>query len=301
MKIVISGGTGFIGSYLSRMLVGSGYEVIVLSRSSRASKISGITNVKWDTDNISGWSEHINGCKAVINLAGDNIASGRWSDSKKKSILESRIASGKALERAVLEVETPPEVFIQASAIGFYGALGADPVTEVSPAGSNFLAEVCQKWENSSLEVEKKGIRRVVIRTGMVLGNGGALAKMLPPFKLGLGGAIGDGHQGVSWIHIDDEIGAIKYLIENDQCKGVFNLTAPSPVTFNRFAKSIGAVLGKPVFMRVPSFMMKIMMGQMAQEVILSGQFVLPEKLIAVEYPFEYVDVEAALRDIIIN
>lgn len=301
MKVVIAGGSGFIGKALSQLLVDGGYQVVVLTRSTRPSNITKITNVVWDTENISHWADSLDGAKAVVNLAGENIASGRWSESKKRRILTSRIKAGQALEKAALTVANPPEVFLQASAVGFYGAQGAEPVTECSPAGDNFLARVAVEWERSTAKVETRGIRRVILRTGLVLGKGGALSKMLPAFNLGLGGPLGNGHQGVSWIHLDDEIGAIKFLIENEQCKGIYNLTAPAPVTFNKFAKVLGAVLGRPVFMRVPAFALKIMMGQMAHEVLLSGQFVLPERLIAAEYPFEHVDIEAALRDIIIG
>lgn len=302
MKVLISGGTGFIGSALSRLLADNGYEVFVLTRSKRASKFPGVTNVKWDIDDDSSLlSEHINGCVAVVNLAGDNIASGRWSKEKKEKILFSRINSGRKLEKAVLESKNPPKVFVQASAVGFYGECGNEPVTEESPHGKNFLSNVALEWEKSTEKIESKGVRRIIIRTGMVLGNGGALSKMLPAFKMGVGGPIGSGRQGVSWIHLDDEIAAIKFLIENEQCKGVFNLTAPSPVTFNRFAKTLGSILGKPAFMRVPAFVMKMLMGQMAQEVLLSGQFALPKRLIESEYHFEHVDIEAALRDILVQ
>ncbi len=299
MKVVIAGGTGFIGKALSRLLVDSGYQVISLTRSTRPSDIPGVKNAVWDAENLSGWGDHVNGAKAVVNLAGDNIASGRWNEDKKKSILESRVKSGKALEHAVIKASHRPEVFIQGSAVGFYGLQGPEPVNESSSPGGNFLAGVTVKWEKSSEKVEDYGVRRAIVRTGMVLGKGGALAKMLPAFRMGLGGPLGHGHQGVSWIHLDDEIGAIKFLIENEQCKGVYNLTAPAPVTFNKFSKALGSVLGRPAVMRVPAFVLKMLMGQMAQEVLLGGQFALPERLLSAEYHFEHVDIEAALRDVV--
>lgn len=299
MKVVITGGTGFIGRALSKALVGKGYNVIALTRSSRPSDISGVRNVVWDGQTSEGWEDFADGAKAIVNLAGENIASGRWSESKKQGIEKSRLEAGKAVSMAVSKVKNKPEVVVQASAVGFYGPRGPEPVNEKSSAGDSFLANVARKWEDSTVKVEEHGVRRVVIRTGMVLGHGGALAKMIQPFKAGLGAYLGDGHQGVSWIHIDDEVKAIIHLIENHECQGVFNLSSIHPVTSNKFHYALGKVFNKKVRLRVPGFMVKMLFGQMAEEILLSGQFVLPERLIAAGFSFDYLEVEDALMSIL--
>ncbi len=295
MRVVITGGTGFIGRKLSRALVAKGYQVIALTRSTRVSDISGVRNVVWDGESSSGWEEFIDGAAAIVNLAGENIASGRWSAAKKNRILHSRLAAGHAVTEGIAKAKNRPKVVVQASAIGFYGPRGAEPVTEDTPAGESFLAEVSKKWEASTVGVESHGIRRVIIRTSMVLGCGGALSKMIGPFKLGLGSYLGHGHQGVSWIHIDDEVRAIIYLIENKTCRGVYNLSSTHPVTSNKFTYTLGEVTGKRVFLRAPSFILKLILGQMAEEVLLTGQFVLPERLITAGFNFEHLDLKEAL------
>ncbi|TIH18476.1 TIGR01777 family protein [Marinifilum sp. JC120] len=299
MRVVITGGTGFIGKSLSRELVSKGYQVICLTRSSRPSEISGVRNVVWDGKSSSGWLEYADGADAIVNLAGENIASGRWSVAKKKSILASRLDAGRAVTEAVARAENKPKVVIQGSAIGYYGSCGPEPVNEISPKGGLFLSDVVEKWEASTVSVEEHGVRRAIIRTAMVLGNGGALARMTGPFKSGLGSYLGHGHQGVSWVHIEDEVRAIIFLIENEKCNGVYNLSSIHPLTFNQFADSLGRVLGKNIRLRAPAFVLKLVMGQMAEEVLLSGQFVLPERLISSGFSFRFTEAEEALRDIL--
>ncbi|WP_027722909.1 TIGR01777 family oxidoreductase [Maridesulfovibrio zosterae] len=299
MRVVILGGTGFIGRNLSIQLVSKGYQVVSLTRSSRPSKISGVRNVVWDGKSSSGWQEYADGATAIVNLAGEGIASGRWSESKKKSIESSRLLAGQAVCEAIAKADKKPKVLIQGSAIGYYGPRGAEPVDESSDQVPSFLSEVARKWEESTLPVENHAVRRCIIRTAMVLGRGGALSKMVPPFKFGLGSYLGDGHQGVSWIHIDDEVRAIIFLIENHTCKGVFNLSSINPVTSNKFNNTLARVIGKPVRIRVPGFIIKLMLGQMAEEVLLCGQFVLPEKLIAAGFHFNYLDIEDALMSLL--
>ncbi|SDL61773.1 hypothetical protein SAMN05660337_3398 [Maridesulfovibrio ferrireducens] len=299
MRVVITGGTGFIGKKLSKALAVKGYQVFSLTRSTRVSDISGVRNVVWDGKSSSGWEEFAEGATAIVNLAGENIASGRWNKAKKNRILSSRLAAGQAVSEAVARAKVRPKVVIQASATGYYGPTGAEPVTEESPAGDSFLAEVAKKWEASTAGVETHGVRRAIVRTGMVLGCGGALSKMIVPFKLGLGSYLGNGHQGVSWVHIDDEVRAIIYLIENKSCKGVYNLSSTHPVTSNKFMETLGQVLDKPVYLRVPAFFLKIILGQMAEEVLLNGQFVLPERLITAGFNFEHLDLKEALSHFI--
>lgn len=299
MRVVITGGTGFIGKSLSRALVSKGYQVISLTRSSRPSEISGVRNVVWDGVSSAGWLEHADGADAIVNLAGENIASGRWSAAKKTSILTSRVDAGRAVSEAVAKAKVKPKVVIQGSAIGYYGDCGPEPVDEESPKGNLFLSDVVEKWEASSASVEEHGVRRATIRTAMVLGKGGALAKMMGPFKAGLGSYLGPGHQGVSWIHIDDEVRAIIFLIENEKGSGIFNLSSIHPLTFNHFADSLGAALGKKVWMRAPAFVLKLALGQMAEEVLLGGQFVLPTRLIDAGFKFNFTEAGDALGDIV--
>ncbi|WP_319779390.1 TIGR01777 family oxidoreductase [Maridesulfovibrio sp.] len=299
MRVVITGGTGFIGKRLSSELVAKGYQVVCLTRSSRPSDISGVRNVVWDGQSSAGWADHADGAAAIINLAGENIASGRWSAAKQKSILASRVDAGRAVSEAVAKAKVKPQVVVQGSAIGYYGNCGPEPVNEGAPKGDLFLSGVVEEWEASTDPVEVYGVRRVIIRTAMVLGSGGALAKMLAPFKAGFGSYLGHGHQGVSWIHLEDEVRAIIYLIENEKCSGVFNLSSIHPLTFNKFADTLGKVLGKKVRLRAPAFILKLALGRMAEEVLLGGQFVLPEKLVSAGFKFNFPEAEEALRDII--
>ncbi|WP_320169719.1 TIGR01777 family oxidoreductase [Maridesulfovibrio sp.] len=299
MKIIITGGTGFIGKALSRVLVSKGYEVIALTRSVRPSDIAGVRNVVWDGCTSGGWAEFAEGAKAIVNLAGENIAAGRWTARRKESIEKSRLDAGKAVCEAVSRVKVRPEVVVQGSAVGFYGSCGPQPVDENSPQGDSFLAGVAGRWEKSTAKVEDLGVRRVVIRTGMVLGHGGALAKMLPPFNAGLGAFLGSGHQGVSWIHLNDEVRAIVFLIENQGCHGVYNLSSFNPITSNKFNTILGEVLNRKIFFRMPAFALKLALGQMAEEVLLGGQFVLPQRLISEGFSFENPELADALADIL--
>ncbi|NDV26394.1 TIGR01777 family oxidoreductase [Desulfovibrio sp. JC010] len=299
MRVVITGGTGFIGKSLSRKLASKGYQVVCLTRSSRPSDISGVRNVVWDGESSAGWLEHADGATAIVNLAGDNIASGRWTAAKKKRILDSRVNAGRAVSEAVAKAKVKPQVVIQGSAIGYYGDCGPEPVNEKSARGDLFLSDVVEKWEASTDPVEEHGVRRAIVRTAMVLGSGGALAKMLGPFKSGLGSYLGQGHHGVSWIHLEDEVRAIIFLIENEKCSGIFNLSSIHPVTFNKFADTLGSVLDKKVWLRTPAFVLKLALGQMAEEVLLSGQFVMPVNLIAAGFKFNFTDIGDALCDIV--
>lgn len=299
MRVVITGGTGFIGRELSRVLVSRGYNVIALTRSSRPSEIAGVRHVVWDGRTSSGWAEYADGAVAIVNLAGENIAAGRWSSSKKQQIEQSRLDAGRAVCEAVAKAAEKPEVVIQASAVGYYGPRGAEPVNEYSVPGDSFLAGVAVKWEDSTSKVEELGVRRVVVRTGMVLGHGGALAKMTGPFKLGLGSYLGEGHQGVSWIHIDDEVRALLHLLENRICRGPYNLSSINPVTSSRFTNTLARVMKRKVRLRIPAFVLRLALGQMAEEVLLSGQFVLPERLITSGFSFQYLDVGDALMSLL--
>jgi uncharacterized protein (TIGR01777 family) len=301
MKVVITGATGFIGRALCGLLH-EDYEVIALSRdASRAAKSIGKTAkiIEWDGRTTGSWLTAANGAFAIINLAGENIASGRWTESKKAGILHSRLDSVRAVIEAIKQMVKKPTVVIQASAIGYYGPRQNEQLDEESTPGKGFLASVCRRIENCAEEIRDQGVRCIVIRTGVVLGrDGGAFEKLVKPFRFFLGGHLGSGRQWFSWIHLDDEVAAIKFLMENESRKGVFNLTAPEPVTMKQFCKTLGKVLHRPALMKVPAFAAKLAFGEMANEMLLSGQKVLPKRLLNTNFNFKYTNVKQALIDI---
>ena len=299
MRVVITGATGFIGRVLCKELH-KDYEVIALSRD--ASRAAGIVGdwakiVEWDGRTTGSLFKQTNGAFAIINLAGENVASGRWNESKKAGILHSRLDSSRAVIEAIKQVDKKPTMVIQASAIGYYGSRADEQLDEDSTPGKGFLASVCRDVESSAEEIERLGVRCVVIRTGVVLGrDGGALAKLITPFRFYIGGHLGSGRQWFSWIHLDDEIAAIKFLMENENLKGVFNLTAPQPVTMKELCVILGKVLHRPVWLNVPSFAARLALGEMADEMLLSGQRVQPNRLLDTGFDFKYANVEQALR-----
>ena len=301
MRVVITGATGFIGRALCKALHGD-YEVIALSRdANRAAKSVGETAkiIEWDGRTTGTWLKQANGAFAIINLAGENIASGRWNESKKAGILHSRLDSTKAVIEAIKQVNKKPVVVIQASAVGYYGPRSDEQLDETSTPGKGFLANVCRGVENSAEEIEELGVRCVVIRSGVVLGrDGGAFTKLVKPFRFYLGGHLGSGRQWFSWIHLEDEIAAIKFLMENEHLKGVFNLTAPQPVTMKEFCKILGKVLHRPAWLNVPAFAARLAFGEMADEMLLSGQKVLPKRLLNTDFDFKYTNVEQVLNAI---
>jgi uncharacterized protein (TIGR01777 family) len=301
MRVVITGATGFIGRALCRALH-KDYEVIALSRdSNRAAKSVGkwAHVVEWDGRTGGGWIQQTDGALAIVNLAGDNIASGRWNKTKKAGILHSRLDSTRAVMEAVKLVSKKPKVVIQASAIGYYGSRGNERLDESSISGKGFLAEVCRNSEIVANQIESLGVRCVIIRTGVVLGNdGGALPRIRRPFKFFLGGHIGSGRQWLSWISIDDEAAAIKFLIENENLKGVFNLTAPKPITMKRFCRKLGWVIRRPSWLFFPGFILRLILGEMADEVLLSGQRVKPKRLLEAGFEFKHVEAKNALKDL---
>lgn len=306
MKYTISGGTGLIGSKLVRLLAAQGHEIIILSRSpdSVSNPPRHVQPVYWDGKNVSKWVDQLDGTDVVINLAGESIAGkglipSPWTDHKKDRILKSRVQVGETLLEGIKQVDQKPQKFIQASAIGYYGSRGDELLTESSPPGSDFLSRTCTAWESSTKPVVDLGVTHIVVRLGVVLSEkGGALPRLILPFKLFLGGPIGNGEQWYSWIHIDDVCSAINYLSEHAQAQGVFNLTAPKPVKNKFFAKTIGEIMSRPAFFPVPGFLMKIFLGEVST-VVLNGQRVIPKRLRQLNYSFQYPELEGALRDLI--
>jgi len=301
MRVVITGATGFIGRTLCKKLC-KDYEVIALSRDAR--RAAGTVGdwakvIEWDGRTTGSWFQQADGAFAIINLAGENVASGRWNESRKAGILHSRRDSARAVIESIKQMDKKPAVVIQASAVGYYGPRSDESLDEESFPGKGFLAGVCKDVENYAYEIESQGVRCAVIRTGVVLGrDGGAFAKLVKPFRFYLGGHLGSGKQWFSWIHLEDEIAAIKFLMENEHLKGAFNLTAPHPVTMKEFCKILGKVMHRPVWLNVPVFAAKLAFGEMADEMLLSGQKVLPNRLLDTGFDFMYANVEQALNDI---
>lgn len=300
-RIIITGGTGLIGQTLATDLVQDGHEVIVLSRSPNREHglPQGVQVAGWDAHTAEGWGHLADGAAAIVNLAGESLAAGRWTDERKRRILESRVNTGQAVVEAVRAAAQKPGVVIQASAVGYYGPRGDEIVTEETVPGSDFLAGVCKEWEASTAEVEAMGVRRATIRTGLVLSReGGALPRILLPFRLFAGGPLGSGGQWWSWIHVADEVGAIRFLMETEAAGGPFNLTAPNPVTNAEFARILGKVVGRPAVMPAPAFALKLVFGEMAT-VLLDGQRVVPKRLQEMGYQFLFTQLEQTLRELL--
>jgi uncharacterized protein (TIGR01777 family) len=261
--------------------------------------------IPWDGRTVQSWGKEIEKSYAVINLSGENISGesflpSRWTEERKLRLVKSRVDSGKVLAEAIRMANNKPTVFVQASGIGFYGTLQKKNLTEEDTGGNDFFANLCKEWEASSIPVEKLGVRRVVVRNGVVLSTkGGALPRLLFPYKLFVGGPLGDGRQVYSWIHMNDEVNAIQYLIHNAQAKGVFNLTSPNSVTNDEFGRTIAQVMKRPHYFPLPGFVMRFAFGEVAS-VVLEGQSVLPQKLLELGFTFIYPRLVEALSDLLI-
>lgn len=294
MRIAITGASGLIGSQLSAFLQTGGHRVDAMVRS--ASSATG-TDIVWDPKGGALDRSALEGVDAVVHLAGENIAGGRWTDERKRRVLESRVNGTKTIARAVSSLDRPPKVLVVASAVGFYGARGEEPLTEDSPAGEGYLSEVCQAWEDAASSAEDAGIRVVKLRIGIVLSaSGGALATMLPAFKFGVGGVLGSGDQYMSWIALDDVVGLLHHVLMTEEARGVVNATAPAPVTNREFTKVLGKVIRRPTILPVPSFAIKAMFGEMGDTLLLHGSRVLPKRAQELGFEFLYPDLESALR-----
>ncbi|UCF17132.1 MAG: TIGR01777 family oxidoreductase [Phycisphaerales bacterium] len=302
MRVVVTGATGFIGSALCRELQGS-YEVVALSRDAEKALRSvgdSARVVEWDGRTAGSWACEFEGALAVVNLAGDNVASGRWTESKKSSILRSRLDCSRAVAEAVKRAKAKPKVVVQASAIGYYGNRADEELDEKSGPGAGFLSDVCRQCEAFAAEFEGMGVRCAVIRTGVVLGRGGgALVRLMQPFRYYLGGHIGSGRQWFSWINLEDEVAAIRFLMEHEGMKGAFNLTSPQPVTMKEFCRQLGRAMGRPARLAVPGFVMRLALGEMAREMLLGGQKVLPRRLLDAGFEFKFSEVRGSLNSIL--
>lgn len=294
MQILISGATGLVGSELTALLTASGHQVTALSRSASTDPARPV--ISWDLAAGTIEESRLNGFEAVVHLAGESIV-GRWNEAKKQRIYDSRIKGTQLLCEALARQPQPPRVLVSTSAIGFYGNRGDEVLTEESTAGDLFLSRVCQDWEKATASAEAGGIRVVHARLGVVLSpRGGALAKMLTPFRLGGGGVIGSGKQWMSWISLDDTAAAIEHLLQEESLRGPVNLVAPHPVTNREFTKTLGRVLQRPTLFPVPAFAARLVFGQMADEMLLCSERVQPTRLQASGYTFRHPLLEEALR-----
>ncbi|MCX6078120.1 MAG: TIGR01777 family oxidoreductase [Chloroflexi bacterium] len=298
MNILISGGTGFIGSALTRALLADGHSIWILTRNpTRSSLPSGVQALGWDAHKSPAWLEVFGGMDVVVNLAGETVGRWPWNQARMANIHDSRVQAGQVISEAFQRSARKPAILIQASGIGYYGPLGTQPVTEASPAGHDFMAKVASDWEASSSSVDSMaGVRRVIIRTSLVLDpNEGVLPLMAMPVRLFAGGPLGNGQQGVSWIHIEDEVRAIRFLIENERAQGAFNLSAPQPVSSAAFIRSLAKELGRPYWMPAPALALKLLLGKMST-LLLDGQYAIPQKLLDLGFIFKYERPEDAFR-----
>ncbi len=303
MKIVLAGGSGFLGRALLKELIQSGHTVTLLSRNPESTRrrIHDTVRVeRWDTVTVGDWIQNVDGCDAVVNLAGESIASKRWTSRQKTNILDSRLHATSTLVSAIRQSKKKPAVFLSASAVGYYGNREEGEITEDSHAGTDFLAKVCDQWERAAKEAERFGVRTVLMRTGIVLDtHGGALPKLLFPFKFFVGGPLGSGGQWFPWIHLEDEVGAFVFALDQKNLDGPVNLAAPESVTMKQFCDALGRVLRRPSWAPVPAFILRAALGEMADALLLGGQKQVPKKLLEYGYAFRHPTLAGALADLL--
>ena len=301
MKIVISGGTGFIGKRLVERLAAERHTIILLTRNPAAMRTTAYPNVQariWDGKSVGEWCADVEGAGAVINLAGEPIAAKRWSASQKAKILETRVNATRAIVAAIKQANKKPAVLVNGSAVGYYGAVEHGEVTESHKKGSGFLADVVEQWELEARVAESLGVRVALLRTGVVLGaGGGALEKMALQFKMFAGGTIGSGRQWFPWVHRDDIVNMILFGLENSQFSGAINAAAPEAATMKQFCTALGVAMHRPSWAPVPGIILKLALGEMS-EMLLTGQRVVPSRLVALGYPFQFPKLDSALADI---
>ncbi|MEH2065757.1 MAG: TIGR01777 family oxidoreductase [Nostoc sp.] len=305
MKVAITGATGFVGSLLVQRLHGEGHKIVVLTRNTAfAQKVfpsEAFPNVEIVayTPNTSGsWQNVISSCDGVINLAGEPIGEGRWTPERKQEILNSRKLGTQKIVEAIANANPKPSVLINASAIGYYGTSETATFDETSLSGNDFLAQVCQAWEAEARKVKDAGVRLVILRFGIALGNGGALGKMIPPFKLFAGGPIGSGRQWFSWIHVDDLVNLIVEALTKPEIEGVYNATAPKPVRMADLSQALGQVMNRPSWLPVPAFAIEALLGDGAI-VVLEGQQVIPKRTVETGFEYKYPNLQSALTEIL--
>lgn len=306
MKVAITGATGFVGSRLVEVLQQEGDNILVLSRYPERARrffpketFPNVEFVAYNPKKSGDWQQSIAGCDGVVNLAGAPIAETRWTPDRKTEILESRQLGTQKIVEAIAQANPKPQVLINSSAIGYYGTSETATFDETSPPGNDFLAQVCQAWENEAQKVKDSGTRLVIIRTGIVLGMGGAIGKMITPFKMFAGGPIGSGRQWFAWIHRDDLVNLIITALRRPELEGVYNATSPNPVRMAEFCQTLGQVMHRPSWLPVPGFALELLLGD-AAKVILEGQQVLPKRTLASGFTYKYPTLKPALEQILI-
>ncbi|MBE9116205.1 TIGR01777 family protein [Lusitaniella coriacea LEGE 07157] len=305
MKVVVTGATGFVGSRLVEKLQANGDRVLVLTRNpQKAQKVfppaafPQVEIASYSPTESGNWQSAIAGYDGVVHLAGHPIAEDRWTPEVKEKILKSRQLGTQKIVEAIAQANPKPQVLVNASAVGYYGTSETATFDETSSPGNDFLAEVCQTWEAKAQKVKDSGVRLVILRFGIVLGDGGALAKMLPPFKLFAGGPLGSGRQWFSWIHREDLVDLILEALKNPSMAGIFNGTAPNPVRVTQLCETLGEVLNRPSWLPVPSFALELLLGDGAK-VVLEGQNVLPKATQATGFKYQYPTLKSALKEIV--
>jgi uncharacterized protein (TIGR01777 family) len=293
MKIAIAGGSGFIGEAVVRDLIAQGHDVAVLTRN--PGKVEAGRPLGWDAKRSGEWSKDVATADAIINLAGENIGEGRWTEKRKAALMDSRINATRALIAAIATEPGRTRTFLNASAVGYYGPRGDEPIDEEGTRGAGFLAELAARWEEEARAAEPMS-RLIIFRLGVVIGNGGALAKMLLPFKLGVGGRIGSGDQWFPWVALDDVVRAVAWAINDESVRGVFNITGPNPVTNRQFTRALGQALHRPTVFPIPALAMRALFGQMGEETLLAGQRVIPSRTMKNGFRFVHSTVESALQ-----
>ena len=296
MTVVLAGGSGFLGRRLRAQLERDGHRVLNLTRSPRPDRAG---DLAWQPDGpLEKLAPHLEGVDAIVNLAGENIAGASWSEARKAQLRNSRLLATGSIVRAMTACERPPKVLISGSAVGYYGPHGDEVVTERTPPGSDFLARLCVDWEEEARAGAPSRTRLVIIRSGLVLGaDGGALKKMLLPFKLGLGATLGAGQQYMPWVHLDDWVAMVIWLISADRATGAFNASAPTPVTNRDFTRTLGRVLRRPAVFQAPAFVLKLALGELSS-MLLTGQRVIPAAAEELGFRFAYRELEPALRSL---
>ena len=299
MRVVITGGTGLIGRALAKELVAHNYEVVLLSRHPGDDrKEDNPRVVRWDGWTAAGWQSWADGAVAIVNLAGANLAAGRWTAARKQEIIDSRVNAGRAVVEAVRGAISKPMV-IQASGAGYYGPRGDELLAETAEPGDDFLARVARRWEDSTAEVESLGVRRTVLRMAAVLSDqGGALPRLVLPYRFYAGGALGDGRQWFPWVHLTDVTSVIRFLIESPDASGVYNVAAPSAIRNAEFGRALGRVLGRPYWLPVPALALRLILGDMAS-MLLDGQRIIPQRLLDSGFVFRFDRAENALQDLL--
>jgi uncharacterized protein len=301
MKIVVTGATGLVGSALVPSLVAGGHSVVrLVRRQSDAGAMGNVADALWQPERGEIDAAAIAGCDAAVHLAGENISEGRWTEEKKRRIIESREKGTRLISETLARLDPRPCALVSASATGFYGDRGDELLTEESASGKNFVARVCREWEAATEPARSAGIRTAVLRFGIVLAReGGALAKMMTPIKLGVGGKLGSGRQYYSWITIDDAVAAIRHALENEEVSGPVNLVSPQPVTNGEFTAALGRALGRPTLFAVPAFAARLAFGEMADELLLASARVEPARLKATGFEFKHPTLEGALNHLV--